>query len=168
MAFCFLGLRSGTWQWWVTATFHLPAAILSLPLGLAAARREAAPLMLILLSTATAQPPLYAVQLLSRLPATANVTAAHETALDASVLLAAPPLPPLSPSTLLLLPSPPSSPSPLSAGYCTLRLRDHVFPFSVPGLNLLYALAIVVRLLLVTAGVRAWRNFGTGLRWRVH
>ena len=111
---------------------------------------------------------LYVFQLLG-LPASTNVTAASEMAGGAPLLLV--PLSELAPpaqGSPSPSPSPSPPPSPPAEGYCTLQLRDHTFPFSAPGLNLLYALAIVARLLLLTAGVRAWRNFGAGLRSRVH
>lgn len=51
---------------------------------------------------------------------------------------------------------------------CTERLRSHTFPFDAIGLNLLYGIFLVTRLLTLTFARLTSANFGRGLVTRVH
>ena len=51
---------------------------------------------------------------------------------------------------------------------CTRRIRQHTFPFYSVGLDLLYGMALLTRLFLLTFAILCRRNFGCGLAQRVH
>ena len=152
--FCFLGLRELTWQWWLTTVVQLPLAICWLPLGLLAARRESVSLMTALLVLACAQPPLYALQLFSL--GTPNAT------------LAVPGWVPLPEALGLGMPPYGTASQPQLDTYCTQQLREQAFPFASTGLNALYLMALVARLLLLSAAILVRVHFGQGLASRVH
>jgi len=270
-----LGLTEGEWQWWITVGVQLPYTLLWLPWGLIAVRRESSVLIGLLLVAACAQPPLYAVLLVTHRPPFEPPSPPPLPPSPPSLLppvLPPPPLPPPPPPPLLSLPlqlpsafptvaSLPSAAAASSAfptvastaevsrsirggwraiaasaidemdeidkpdggwgavaasavptvgaaaatagfgqstdmglghlqfrqlrqlrqstntglgqttpslAQCTLRLRRSTFPFASVGLDLLYGIALLSRLLTVIFGVLAWRNFGKGLAVRVH
>ena len=185
LAYCILGLPEGTWQWQVSLAAHCPVACAWLPLGLLAARRESAVMMLVLVVAATCQVPLYAAQLLSLPPPNAtfhNHSHAHNhshhhvddrfgVGSDADGSLSW--LPSLTRDRATDAAWDADGGLDIGAAaredhYCTERLRDHTFPFGSPALNLLYLLALLSRLLLLFSGLRVRNNFGRGLLSRVH
>jgi hypothetical protein len=265
-----LGLTEGEWQWWITVGVQLPYTLLWLPWGLIAVRRESSVLIGLLLVAACAQPPLYAVLLVTHRPPFEPPSPPPLPPSPPPLLppvLPPPPLPPLLslplqlPSAFPTVASLPSAAAASSAfptvastaevsrsirggwraiaasaidemdeidkpdggwgavaasavptvgaaaatagfgqstdmglghlqfrelrqlrqstntglgqttpslAQCTLRLRRSTFPFASVGLDLLYGIALLSRLLTVIFGVLAWRNFGKGLAVRVH
>ncbi len=166
-----LGIRELSWQWWLSVGLHLPVCALWVPLGLSAVRRESVALTACLLVVAAVQPPIYVAQLVSLAPTNATATNATAPFFDE------PPAATLHPT--LVLPAAPSAAAaaaaaaaaPLDAGppsYCTQRLREEAFPFAALSLQMLYGLALTVRLLTISATVLAARNYGKGLLPRVH
>lgn len=138
LAFSLLGMQELTWQWWATVGAHAPIALVWPPLGLRSARRESGVLMGVLIVAAVAQPFLYAVQLLTLPP--------HDDTLPSPSHL--------SPHRTMM--------------YCTRRLRERTFPFSSVPLDVVYALALLTRLLFLAASLLVRRNFGCGLAAVLH
>lgn len=190
LAFSLLGLQELTWQWYLAVGVQLPIALLWLPLGLRAARRESPMIMALLIACAAVQPFVYATQLLTLHPhngttpsadllpdqalppADADADAAVEGAGGANRLVALwagsagdenGRLSFVADGTAFAsLGSLAPAPN-ASRMYCTQRLRERTFPFASAPLNIVYLFAVLIRLIFLGVAMRVRLNFGKGL-----
>lgn len=174
VAYSMLGLHQGSWQWWLSLVVHVPIAIAWLPIGIAAVRLESRALTHILITVALLQPPLYAAQLLS---SEGGSTLVHDGAATAHGVRVARAMhgveasvdsPPLSTATATWMHV--GTPSWLFGGSvrnCTFRLFAHSSPEAQGRMAVLtgalLALAVITRLLLLSAALLVRSSFGHGL-----